>query len=89
MALGADRRDLRALVMREGVGTAVAGIFAGVVSSLAAMRLLESLLLPQTTSDPWLWVLVPLFVIIVALVASFVPARRAARTDPIVALRGA
>ncbi len=52
------------------------------------MRLLESLLLPRTAPDPWLWGLVPLFVATVALVASFVPARRAARTDPIVALRG-
>ena len=88
MALGADRHDLRALVMREGVVTAVAGVAVGVAGSLAALRLLESLLLPQTTSDPWLWILVPLFVITVALVASLVPARRAARTDPIVALRG-
>ncbi len=88
MALGADRHDLRVLVMREGVVTAVAGVAVGVVGGLAALRLLESLLLPQTTSDPWLWVLVPAFVITVALVSSFVPSRRAARTDPIVALRG-
>ncbi len=88
MALGADRRDLRALVLREGVVTAIAGVAVGVVGSLAAMRLLESLLLPRTTSDPWLWILVPLFVVTVALVSSLVPARRAARTDPIVALRG-
>ena len=52
------------------------------------MRLLESLLLPRTTADPWLWIPVPLFVVTVALVASFVPARHAARTDPMVALRG-
>jgi ABC-type lipoprotein release transport system permease subunit len=52
------------------------------------MRVLDSLLLPQTTADPWRWILVPLFVATVALVASLVPARRAARTDPIVALRG-
>ncbi len=88
MALGADRRDLRALVLREGVGTAVAGVLVGSAGSVAALRLLESLLLPQTTNDPWLWVLVPLFVVTVAVVASLVPARRAARTDPIVALRG-
>ena len=88
MALGADRHDLRALVMREGVVTALAGVAVGVVGSLAAMRVLESLLLPQTTSDPWLWILVPLFVITVALVSSFIPSRRAARTDPVVALRG-
>ncbi len=88
MALGADRRDLRGLVMREGVVTAMAGVRVGVAGSLAAIRLLESLLPPRTTSDPWLWVIVPLFVVTVAIVASFVPARRAARTDPIVALRG-
>ncbi len=88
MALGADRSDLRALVMREGVVTALAGVLVGVAGSLMALRLLESLLLPRTTADPWLWFLVPLFVVTVALVASFVPARRAARTDPIVALRG-
>ena len=88
MALGADRRHVRTLVLREGVVTATAGVLVGVAGSLMAMRLLESLLLPQTTSDPWLWILVPLFVVTVALVASFVPAERAARTDPIVALRG-
>ncbi len=88
MALGADRGNLRTLVMREGVVTAMAGVLVGVVGSLAAMRLLESLLLPRTAADPWLWVLVPLFVITVALIASLVPARRAAHTDPIVALRG-
>ena len=88
MALGAERRSLRLLVMREGIVTALAGVLVGVVGSLAAMRLLESLLGPQTASDPWLWVLVPLFVVTVALVASLVPARRAAHTDPVVALRG-
>ena len=88
MALGADRRNLRALVMRDGVVTALAGVFVGVAGSLAAMRLLGRLLGPQTTSDPWLWMLVPLFVITVALISSFIPSNRAARTDPIVALRG-
>ncbi len=68
--------------------TAMAGVAVGVAGSLMAMRLLESLLLPRTAPDPWLWVLVPLFVVTVALVASLVPARRAARMDPIVALRG-
>ena len=88
MALGADRRTLRSLVMREGVVTALVGVLVGSAGSLAAMRLLESLLLPQTAADPWLWMLVPLFVIAVALVSSFIPSNRAARTDPIVALRG-
>ena len=74
--------------MREGVGTALAGVLVGVAGSLAAMRLLDSLLLPQTASGPWLWALVPPFVVTVALVASFVPARCAERADPIVALRG-
>ena len=88
MALGADRGNLRALVMREGVVTATAGVLVGVAGSLAAMRVLESLLGPQTASDPWLWILVPLFVITVALVSASIPSRRAARTDAIVALRG-
>ena len=88
MALGAGRRNLRALVMREGVVTAMAGVLVGVLSSLVAMGLLDSLLLPRTAADPWLWGVVPLSVIGVALVATLVPASRAARTDPVVALRG-
>ena len=88
MALGADRGNVRTLVMREGVVTALAGVLVGVTGSLAGMRLLESLLLPRTAADPWLWVLVPLFVVLAALVPSFVPSTRAARTDPVVALRG-
>ena len=82
------RHRTQVLVMREGIVTALAGVLVGVAGSLMAMRLLESLLLPLTAADLWLWVLVSLFVFGVALVASFVPARRAARTDPIVALRG-
>ena len=60
----------------------------GMVGSLAALRLLESLLLPRMAADARVWELVPLFVITMALVASLVPARRAARTDPLVALHG-
>ena len=52
-------RDLRALVLREGVVTALAGVLVGAAGSLVGMRLLESLLLPRTAADPWLWVLVP------------------------------
>ena len=88
MALGAGRSQVGGLVVRESVVMATAGILVGAGGSLAGSRLLDSLLLPRTAADPWLWVLVPLFVVTVALVASLVPARRAAHTDPIVALRG-
>ena len=88
MALGAGRSQGGGLVVRESVVMATAGILVGAGGSLAGSRLLDSLRLPRTAADPWLWVLVPLFVVTVALVASLVPARRAAHTDPIVALRG-
>ena len=88
MALGADRHHVRDLVLGESLVMAMAGVVVGAAGSIAVTRLLASLLLPQAAADPWLWVLVPLFVVTVAVVAAVVPARRAAQTDPLISLRG-
>ena len=88
MALGAASGHVAGLVVRESVVMATAGILVGAGGSLAGSRLLEGLLLPRSATDLWLWALVPLFVVTVAVLAAVVPAGRAARTDPVVSLRG-
>ena len=88
MALGADRGRVRGLVLRESLLTALAGVVVAAGGSFVVTRVLESVLFQPAAIDPWLWVLVPLFVVTVAALAAVVPASRAARTDPVVSLRG-
>lgn len=87
MALGASRADVLALVLRSGVTLAAAGVAVGVGGGLAATRALKSLLFGVSVSDPGTFAASALFLGAVALVASFVPAHRASRVDPMVALR--
>ena len=87
MALGARRADVLALVLRSGVMLAAIGVAVGTAGSLAATRALKSLLLGVSVSDPATFAFSALFLACVALVASFVPAYRASRVDPMVALR--
>jgi predicted permease len=87
MALGAGRREVLLLVAREGIGSCAAGILIGLVLSAAATRLLGSLLFDVRPLDPLVFGLVPLFLLTVAAIASCAPALRAARVDPIRALR--
>ena len=75
------------LFLREGVALAAAGLLIGVVSALAAGRVLASLLFGVTTTDPLTFVGVALALGIAALCASYLPARRAAAVDPMTALR--
>jgi putative ABC transport system permease protein len=87
MALGAQRSDILRMVLAEGLRLALAGIAIGGVGSLVVSRLLANFLFGTTATDPLTYTLVPLLLIAVALLACYIPARRATRLDPIVALR--
>jgi predicted permease len=88
MALGAAATDVVGLIVRQGLAMTVAGIVVGLAGAAAASRLLESLLFGVTTTDPLAYALVTLVLVAAALAACLLPARRAARIDPIVSLRG-
>ena len=88
IALGADRGSVRALVLRQALlPVAIGGVF-GLAGALAVSGLLESLLFEVEATDPVTLVLVCSLLVGVALLASWLPARRAMRLDPVVALRG-
>jgi predicted permease len=86
-ALGADRRSILSLVLRQGVGTTAIGIVLGLVGAAAATRLLESQLFSVSSRDTTIFAGVTLLLFAVALLACYIPARRATQVDPIVALR--
>ena len=87
LALGADRRDVVYMVLRETVLLAIAGIAMGLPAALAATRLIGASLVGLTAGDPPTLVLAVLVVLLAAMLAGFIPAARAARIDPMSALR--
>jgi putative ABC transport system permease protein len=87
MALGAEKHKVLAMVLREGMKIAGAGVTLGIAGALGFVRLLAGLLFGVKPTDAVTFVLVSSLLLAVALVASFIPARRAARVDPMVALR--
>jgi putative ABC transport system permease protein len=87
MALGARPQSVLKAVLRQGLKLILLGVGLGLIISLAMTRILSSLLYGVQPTDPVTFVGVPLFLIAVALLASYVPARRASRVDPMVALR--
>jgi putative ABC transport system permease protein len=87
MALGADQEDIRRLVLEQGSKLAFVGITIGLLAALALTRLVSTLLYGITSTDPLTFLVVPAIVTAVALLASYIPARRAMRLDPAVALR--
>ncbi|HET8645082.1 MAG TPA: FtsX-like permease family protein, partial [Vicinamibacteria bacterium] len=87
MAVGAGARDVVALVLREGGRLAALGGGLGLLAALALSRLLESLLFGVSPTDPLSFAAVVAFLFACALLGCWVPARRAARVDPVVALR--
>jgi putative ABC transport system permease protein len=86
-ALGAQGRDVLGLVVRHGMALTLCGIAFGLAGSFALTRLMTSLLFGVTAHDPATFVSVTLLLVIVALIACLVPARRATKVDPLVALR--
>jgi putative ABC transport system permease protein len=87
MALGGRRWDALRLVVGQGMKMAMIGALAGLVASLALTRLMKGLLFGVTASDPLTFVAVALLLMIVALAACWIPARRATKVDPMIALR--
>jgi putative ABC transport system permease protein len=87
LALGAQRRDIFKVVLRQGLTLTLIGAAIGVALSFALTRFLSSLLFGVSAHDPATFVAIILLLMIVALMASYLPARRATDVDPIVALR--
>jgi putative ABC transport system permease protein len=87
MALGAERNSVARLVLRQGASLALTGAGFGMIVSLAGAWCLASLLYGVSPYDPVVFVIAPLALLGVAFLGSYLPARRAMRTDPMVALR--
>jgi putative ABC transport system permease protein len=87
MALGAERKDVLRLVLRHGSKLILLGIGAGLAAGLALTQLLRSLLFDVSAFDPMTFAGAAMALGIVAIVACWIPARRASRVDPLVALR--
>jgi putative ABC transport system permease protein len=87
MALGAERRQVLALVLRRGLVLSVIGITIGLAGAVAGARYLRAMLFGIDALDPWTFTIVAASFILVAAMASYLPARRATRVEPVVALR--
>jgi putative ABC transport system permease protein len=88
VALGADAREVIALVMRRGAILTAYGLALGLMLALAAGRVLSSLLYGVSPSEPWIYGAIGLVLGSIAMVASYLPGRRATRVSPLFALRG-
>jgi putative ABC transport system permease protein len=87
MALGAKPRDVLTLVVRQAMLLALGGVGIGLIASLALTRLMKSLLFSVSVTDPMTFVAIALLMTLIALLACLIPARRATKVDPLVALR--
>jgi predicted permease len=87
MALGAKRRDVLWLIVRQGLALTLVGVALGLVAALALTRVIQNLLYEVSATDPATFAGIALLLISVAFIASFIPARRATKVDPLTALR--
>ncbi len=87
MALGAQTGDVLKRVLRHGLALTLCGVAVGLIGALGLTRLLSGLLFEVSATDPLVFAIIPLLLISVAVLACYIPARRAARVDPLVALR--
>jgi putative ABC transport system permease protein len=87
MALGATQRGVVQLVVRQGMVLALFGVLTGLVAAFAFTRIVSGLLFGVATTDPLTFAVIAVLLVAVALIASYIPARRAARIDPMISLR--
>ena len=87
MALGANRRDVMKMITRQGMRLAAVGVLIGLLLALALAQVLSSLLIGISGYDVTTFILVPALLSVVALLACYLPARRATKVDPLIALR--
>jgi len=87
MALGAQTRDVLGLVLRQGITLTLIGAAIGLIAALSLTRLIKNLLFGVSSTDPVTFLVIVLLLALVALLACYLPARRATRVDPMVALR--
>ena len=87
MALGANRSDVMKMITRQGMRLAAVGVGLGLLLALLLARVLSSLLIGVSGYDVSTFILVPVLLAVVALLACYLPARRATKVDPLVALR--
>jgi ABC-type antimicrobial peptide transport system permease subunit len=87
-ALGAQHWDILRLILGQGLGLALGGIAIGVGGAFALTRVIKKMLFHVNAADPGIFAGIAVLFVFVALAASYIPARRAARVDPAAALRG-
>ena len=87
VALGAQRRTVLSLIIRQGMNLALVGAVIGLIAAFALTRLMKGLLYGVEATDPLTFASITILLLLVSLAACWIPARRAAKVDPLVALR--
>jgi putative ABC transport system permease protein len=87
MAIGADRLDVLRMILQQGFALSIAGILVGGIASVAAVRVLPAVLLGAGAPNMAIYAIVPAALMCLTMAASYIPARRASRVDPLLALR--